>query len=54
MLPLLRHELPAEHVASLRARLFEHIAAYVLGPKMVLTRLCIAVSDCLSFHALIL
>ena len=40
---LIRHELPAEQVAPLRGQLFEHVVAYATGPKMILTRICVAV-----------
>lgn len=40
---LYRHELPAVQVAPLRGQLLEHIVAYASGPRMVLTRLCVAV-----------
>ncbi|XP_019623580.1 PREDICTED: importin-13-like [Branchiostoma belcheri] len=37
-------ELPADHYASLRTQLFQQILAFAAGPRMVLTRLCVALS----------
>ncbi|XP_078656560.1 importin-13-like isoform X1 [Branchiostoma floridae x Branchiostoma belcheri] len=37
-------ELPADHYANLRTQLFQQILAFAAGPRMVLTRLCVALS----------
>ncbi|XP_066298980.1 importin-13-like [Branchiostoma lanceolatum] len=37
-------ELPADHYANLRTQLFQEILAFAGGPRMVLTRLCVALS----------
>ncbi|XP_035698782.1 importin-13-like [Branchiostoma floridae] len=37
-------ELPADHYANLRTQLFQQILAFAGGPRMVLTRLCVALS----------
>ena len=39
-----RHEVPEEQIVQLRTQLLEQIAAFSTGPKVVLTRLCVAVS----------
>ncbi|XP_064626443.1 importin-13-like isoform X2 [Lineus longissimus] len=38
------HELPAEKLEELRKQLFERLLSFANGPKMVLTRLCVAMS----------
>lgn len=38
------HQVPPEQYASLKKQLLEAIASYCVGPKIVLNRLCIAVS----------
>jgi hypothetical protein len=38
------HQVPPEQYASLKKQLLEAIASYCIGPKIVLNRLCIAVS----------
>jgi hypothetical protein len=38
------HQVPPEQYASLKKQLLEAIASYSSGPKIVLNRLCIAVS----------
>ena len=39
-----RNELQEEHYNDLRSELFKHIFMFSSGPRIVLTRLCIAVS----------
>ena len=39
-----RNELQEEHYNDLRSELFNHILVFSSGPRIVLTRLCIAVS----------
>lgn len=38
------HQVPPEEYGSLKKQLLEAIASYCVGPKIVLNRLCIAVS----------
>lgn len=40
------NEVPEEHYELLKKRILEAIINYAMGPKIVLNRLCIAVSDC--------
>ena len=49
---LLKHrsELQEEHYNDLRSELFKHIFMFSSGPRIVLTRLCIAVSSTVSFQ----
>ena len=39
-----RHEIPADQYDGLRNKLLEKIIEFGAGPKIVLTRLCVAVS----------
>ena len=40
-----RNDLQEEHYSSLRSEIFRHILLFSSGPRIVLTRLCIAVSQ---------
>jgi hypothetical protein len=40
----IRSELPEEQYEPLRSEIFKHILAFSGGPKIVLTRMCVAVS----------
>ena len=40
-----RNDLQEEHYSGLRSEIFRHILLFSSGPRIVLTRLCIAVSQ---------
>ena len=40
-----RAELPPDQVSNLQSQLIQQVANFAGGPKIVLTRLCVAVSD---------
>lgn len=48
------HEVPKENHEELKQKLLETIVAFGAGPKIVLNRLCIAVSLCQMSYVLIL
>lgn len=39
-----RHEVPEDQVDALKTQLLEQIVSHALGPRMITTRLCVAVS----------
>ena len=41
----IRSDLSQDHYNVLQSELFRHISAFSGGPKIVLTRLCVAVSE---------
>ena len=48
-----RNELQEEHYNDLRSELFNHILVFCTGPRIVLTRLCIAVSVFICNYAML-
>lgn len=47
------NEVPADHYEALKKRILDVIISYAMGPKIVLNRLCIAVSEDKNFTSIL-